>query len=82
MKFSLFTDYGAQNSKPVFDAFATSLSSAGHTVVNNDWDSDVAVIWSVLWNGRMAGNEKVWLDFQAVSASFKLQMTQGGWLFQ
>ena len=48
MKFSLFTDYGAQNSKPVFDAFASSLSDAGHTVTFNEWDSDVAVIWSVL----------------------------------
>ena len=65
MKFSLFREHGAQNSKPVFDAFANSLTGAGHTVVDNDYNSDVAVIWSVLWNGRMAGNEKVWLDFQA-----------------
>ena len=28
MKFSLFRDYGAQNSKPVFDAFADSLVSS------------------------------------------------------
>ena len=26
MKFSLWTDYGALNSKPVFDAFANSLN--------------------------------------------------------
>ena len=67
MKFSLFTDYGAQNSKPVFDAFATSLSSAGHTVVDNDWDSDVAVIWSVLWFGRMDGNQKVCEHLRAIN---------------
>ena len=65
MKFSLYREYGAQNSKPVFDAFADSLASAGHTVVDGDDSSDVAVIWSVLWNGRMAGNEKVWLDYHA-----------------
>ena len=56
MKFSLFRDYGAQNSKPVFDAFANSLSSNGHVVVDNTYDCDVGVIWSVLWNGRMAPN--------------------------
>ena len=67
MKFSLFTDYGAQNSKPVFDAFASSLSGTGHTVTFNEWDSDVAVIWSVLWFGRMAGNQKVWEHFRAIN---------------
>lgn len=67
MKFSLFTDYGALNSKPVFDSFATSLHNSGHTVSFNEWDCDVAVIWSVLWFGRMAGNQKVWEHFQAIN---------------
>jgi hypothetical protein len=60
MKFSLWTNYGALNSKPVFDAFAHSLVAAGHTVVWNDHASDVDVIWSVLWHGRMASNKAVW----------------------
>lgn len=60
MKFSLWTDYGALNSKPVFDAFANSLGSNGHDVVYNDLSADVNVIWSVLFNGRMAGNKAVW----------------------
>ena len=63
MKFSLFREYGAQNSKPVFDAFADSLVSNGHMVVDNSYDCDVGVIWSVLFNGRMAPNKKVWEDF-------------------
>ena len=63
MKFSLFREYGAQNSRPVFDAFASSLSDAGHTVVDNSYDCDIGVIWSVLWHGRMAPNKKVWDDF-------------------
>ena len=67
MKFSLFTDYGALNSKPVFDSFATSLHNSGHTVTYNDYDCDVVVIWSVLWNGRMAGNKKVWDHFKAIN---------------
>ena len=63
MKFSLFREYGAQNSKPVFDAFADSLVSNGHMVVDNSYDCDVGVIWSVHFNGRMAPNKKVWEDF-------------------
>jgi hypothetical protein len=60
MRFSLWTQYGALNSKPVFDAFAHSLMAAGHDVVWNDPVSDVDVIWSVLWNGRMAKNKDIW----------------------
>lgn len=64
MKFSLFTDYGALNSKPVFDAFEKSLVDAGHTVTFNDLNSDVAVIWSVLWHGRMLNNRAVWNHYR------------------
>ena len=60
MKFSLWTDYGALNSRPVFDAFANSLVDNGHTVVYNDNTADVDVIWSVLFNGRMARNKTIW----------------------
>jgi hypothetical protein len=60
MKFSLWTQYGALNSKPVFDAFANSLNNNGHDVAYNDLSADVNVIWSVLFNGRMAGNKEVW----------------------
>jgi hypothetical protein len=60
MKFSLWTDYGALNSKPVFDAFEHSLVSSGYSVTHNDSNADVNVIWSVLFNGRMTGNQAVW----------------------
>jgi len=60
MKFSLWTQYGALNSKPVFDAFAHSCIKAGHSVVYNDYNADVNVIWSVLLNGRMAQNKHIW----------------------
>ena len=69
MKFSLWTQYGAQNSKPVFDAFAHSLVAAGHDVVWNDPVCDVDVIWSVLFNGRMAQNKTVWERAVAQSKS-------------
>lgn len=60
MKFSLWSNYGALNSKPVFTAFAHSLVAAGHSVVWNDSICDVDVIWSVLWNGRMVQNKTIW----------------------
>ena len=68
MIFCLYTDYGALNSKPVFEAFEKSLKDAGHTVIYNEpyrvmdhYDNyDVAVIWSVLWNGRMSKNKQIW----------------------
>ena len=49
MRFSLWTEYGALNSKPVFDAFARSIISNGHSVTYNDPASDINVIWSVLF---------------------------------
>jgi hypothetical protein len=60
MKFSLWTNHGALNSKPVFDAFAHGAKSLGYDVVWNDPVSDVDVIWSVLWGGRMAANKTIW----------------------
>ena len=61
MIFCLYTDHGALNSKPVFEAFAKSLVDAGHSVMYNEpyrvfdhySNYDIAVIWSVLWQGRM-----------------------------
>lgn len=68
MIFCLYTDYGALNSQPVFEAFAQSIVDAGHTVIYNEPyrvmdhynNYDVAVIWSVLWNGRMTPNKQIW----------------------
>lgn len=60
MKFGLWTQYGALNSKPVFDAFRYSLIQAGYSVTENHPDCDIDVIWSVLWHGRMAPNKLIW----------------------
>lgn len=65
MKFSLFKHYGAKNSVPVFDAFAQALTRHGQAVSYHDDTADVAVIWSVLWKGRMAANRLVWQSFLA-----------------
>ena len=60
MKFKLWKQHGALNSKPIFAAFERSIVSCGHSVTDSDTDSDVNVIWSVLFNGRMAPNKAVW----------------------
>ena len=58
MKFKLYRNYGALNSAPVFDAFATGVSALGHEIVEDQ--EDVAVIWSVLWWGRMQPNQEIY----------------------
>jgi len=61
MKFSLWRQYGALNSQPVWDAFAQSVRLLGHETVDNNSNADVDVIWSVLWQGRMSRNREIWL---------------------
>ena len=60
MKVSLWTNYGAGNSGPIFDAFAAGCVHHGIDVVYNDPSADVNVIWSVLFYERMAPNKEVW----------------------
>jgi hypothetical protein len=60
VKFSLFDNFGARNSVPVFQAFAHAVNTCGHEVLRHSMDADVAVIWSVLWQGRMKPNQGVW----------------------
>ena len=60
MKLSIFPQYGALNSRPVFAAFVTGSRKLGHTVVENSLDADCYVIWSVLWHGRMKNNQEIW----------------------
>ena len=67
MKISCFTNHGPLNSKPVFDAFLKSIKRSGDIVLVNtdDGQCDVAVIWSVLWQGRMANYQKIWQDYRS-----------------
>ena len=60
MKFSLWTQYGALNSQPVFEAFRQGAKRLGYSCSDNDNNSDVDVIWSVLFHGRMTGNKTIW----------------------
>jgi hypothetical protein len=64
MRFSLFDKFGALNSQPVFAAFARGLDRHSIARCHHDMNADVAVIWSVVWAGRMRGNRAVWQHYQ------------------
>ena len=67
MKIALFPEYGSLNSQPVFETLIRHLQSKNEKIMINKYDNtcDVAVIWSVLWQGRMEKNKKVWEDFRS-----------------
>lgn len=62
MRVKLYREYGALNSRPVFDAFEEGLRVHGHEIVTDN--EDIAVIWSVLWSGRMKNNQEVYRKFK------------------
>lgn len=64
MHVSLYNQFGALNSGPVFDAIGQGLTELGiHVSYHND-QADVAVVWSMLWVGRMRHNRTVWQQFR------------------
>jgi len=64
MRVAYFPNSCAQNSIPVMQAVLDSLRHAGHVIEQNSQDADAAVIWSVLWAGRMAQNHQVWVRYR------------------
>lgn len=62
-----FPDQCAQNSTPVITRLLQSLAHRGVHFKPNDWHCDAAVIWSVLWNGRMASNQAVYQHYRALN---------------
>lgn len=65
MKFGIFDNFGAKNSAPVFAALRQGLVALGFEHASHDTQADVAVIWSVLWAGRMRQNRDVWQQFRS-----------------
>lgn len=45
-------------------AVLDSLQASGIRTEENSWTADAAVIWSVLWNGRMAANQQVYEHYR------------------
>ena len=65
MRIEIWPNYGPLNSQPIFDAFIKSLRNAGEEVlINKETKADVAVIWSVLWLGRMQQYRKIWNEYR------------------
>ena len=62
MKIEIWPAHGPLNSKEVFAKFIKSLRASGEQVYENKQapDEDVAVIWSVLWQGRMRRYRDIW----------------------
>lgn len=65
MRVAYFPNQCAQNSGPVMSAVLSSLNAHGHQTVENSWDADAAIIWSVLWSGRMVANQAIWHHYRA-----------------
>ena len=64
MKISYFPKQIALNSEHVIGAFLKGCIKNGLTPVENTFDADAAVIWSVLWAGRMSQNREVYYHFR------------------
>ena len=64
MHVSIFNQYGALNSVPVFAAIKEGLERIGTTTSYHNMDADVAVIWSFLWAGRMLPNKQVYEHYR------------------
>ena len=60
-----FPSQCAQNSRPVMSAVLDYLQARGIQTQENSMESDAAVIWSVLWAGRMAPNQAVYQHYRS-----------------
>jgi hypothetical protein len=65
MKISYFPRQTALQSEHVWKAFLESSKKYGFTPVENSYDCDAAVIWSVLWRGRLEYNKKVYEHYRS-----------------
>lgn len=65
MKIAYFPEQVALNGAPVMEAALDCLQAAGYQTQENSCDSDAAVIWSVLWHGRMAPNQAVYQHYRS-----------------
>lgn len=55
----------ALNGNTVINAVLDHVQAAGIQTQENSWNSDAAVIWSVLWHGRLQPNRAVYEHYRA-----------------
>lgn len=65
MKLAYFPEQTALQSEPVWRAFLEGCTNLGIVPVENDINADAAVIWSVLWHGRLKTNLPVYKHFRS-----------------
>jgi hypothetical protein len=65
MKIAYFPNQVALNGQLTLRCFLNSAKSQGFTPVENSMDADAAVIWSVLWNGRLQPNKIVYEHYRS-----------------
>ena len=64
MKISHFPRNLPGNANEVYPQLVDAIQSTD-TLVENDLDADAALIWSVLWYGKMSANNSVWDHYRA-----------------
>jgi len=64
MKISFWHNNVALAGQDIYKAFENTVAKTDQ-VVHEDMSADVAVIWSVLWRGRMQGNRAVYDHFRS-----------------
>ena len=64
MKISHFPNNLPGNADMVYPQVLDAMRSTD-TLVENDMDADAALIWSVLWFGKMSANKTVWDHYRA-----------------
>lgn len=62
---SYFPTQCAKNAHTVFSAVLDCLQASGIQTCENSMDADAAVIWSVLWHGKMKPNQAVYDHYRA-----------------
>lgn len=55
----------AKNAQPVMSAVLDCLQARGIQTQENSMTADAAIIWSVLWDGRMAANQAVYEHYRS-----------------
>lgn len=64
MKLAYFPNQIALNAQPVLNSFLTGCKSLGIECISNSQNADAAVIWSVVWMGRMRQNRAVYEHYR------------------
>ena len=65
MRIEAWPMHGPLNSKEIFQKFIESMKKTGDSVVvDKETEGDVAVIWSVLWLGRMRNYKQIWQKYK------------------